>query len=158
MSESRSSPRRFKTAERRTLAVQLRVEGKTFRQIGAAMGFSEQRAHFIVTEELQRLNRERSEAASELQQLESQRLDALHAAVWEKAQAGDLDAINAVVKLMNRRAKLLGIDAMPRFDVNLSGALPPVIEEVVPDAAAATATPCPADEEPKCLPPEQGAV
>src|SRR5262245_6243514 len=104
MSESRSSPRKVETAERRLQALNLRKEGLTFEAIGRAMGYTEQRAHKVVTEELQRLNAERAETAAEVARLELERLDALHRAVWPKAAAGDLEALSAVVKLMARRA------------------------------------------------------
>jgi hypothetical protein len=43
--------------------------------------------------------------------LEEERLDALLAAVWEKALAGDGPAIDRALAIMARRARLRGIDA-----------------------------------------------
>jgi hypothetical protein len=95
------------------------------------MGFSEQRAHKIVSMELDRLNAERSEAAAAVAQLEAARLDALHLAYWQKAVEGDTDAANIVLKVAGRRAKLLGLDQPASVNINRLGALPPVIVEEV---------------------------
>ena len=45
----------------------------------------------------------------ELRELESARLDALQLAAWAKVEQGDLHAIEIVLKIMDRRAKLLGL-------------------------------------------------
>lgn len=117
MADSKSSPKRARAAERRTQALELRKQGMTFAQIGAALDCSEQRAHKIVTEELRRLNEHRAEQATEVARLELERLDALLAGVWEKAKGGDGPAIDRALAVMNRRAKLLGIDAPERREL-----------------------------------------
>src|SRR5262249_42861327 len=89
----------------------LRLAGKTFTQIAAEMGVSEQRAHAIVSEELARINAERSEQAEAVRQLELQRLDALLSAVWEKAKQGDVAAVDRVLAIQGGGARLLGLDA-----------------------------------------------
>ena len=43
--------------------------------------------------------------------LELERLDALTLAAWPRARAGDDRAIRVVLRIMQRRAKLLGLDA-----------------------------------------------
>jgi hypothetical protein len=93
-----------------TKALDLRKAGKTYAEIGQVLGVSEQRAHKVVTEELARLNRERVEAATDVCRLELGRLDTLLAGVWEAAKGGDVVAIDRVVKLMERRARLAGLD------------------------------------------------
>jgi hypothetical protein len=87
------------------------MAGATFRQIGDRMGFTEQRAHALVTQELARLNAQRAESAAAVTRLEVERLDALLLAVWSKALHGDLPALDRVLAILARRAKLLGIDA-----------------------------------------------
>jgi hypothetical protein len=107
----KTSTERVGRAERAGWALELRKAGLTFREIGQRMGVTEQRAHRIVTEELARLNAKRAESAEAVTRLEVERLDALLAAVWEKAAAGDLAAVDRVLSIMQRRARLLGIDA-----------------------------------------------
>src|SRR5262249_49496020 len=103
---------------------ELRKEGKTYAQIGQMLGFSEQRAHRIVTLELQRLNAKRAEQASEVTRLELERLDSLLASVWLQAKAGEGPAIDRCLAVMARRAKLLGIDQPEKREVFGSGGGP----------------------------------
>jgi hypothetical protein len=110
MSESKTSARRILAAQRRTKALTLRKAGATFQAIGQALGCSEQRAHAIISQELARLNKTRAEEAAAVTRLELERLDALQLGVWQKALDGDLDCIATVVRLMQRRAALLGLD------------------------------------------------
>ena len=108
---SSTSAARVGRSSRAGQALELRKGGLTFRQIGQRMGFSEQRAHTLVTEELQRLNTQRAEAADAVTRLEVERLDSLLAAVWPQAMKGVLTAIDRVLAILARRAKMLGIDA-----------------------------------------------
>jgi hypothetical protein len=135
VSESRSSARRVRAAERRTQALDLRKQGKTFAEIGRELGCSEQRAHAIVTGELQRLNTRRSEQAAEVARLELERLDALLAGVWPAAKEGEGPAIDRVLAIMARRAKLQGLDAPDKRELSGSGGGP--LRFAVEDAVAA---------------------
>jgi hypothetical protein len=117
MKHSRTSKARIGRSERATEALELRKAGLTFRQIGQRMGFSEQRAHTLVTEELARLNAKRAENATAVLRLELLRLDAMLAGVWKRATTGNLPAIGAVLGIMARRAKLLGLDAIGKPDI-----------------------------------------
>lgn len=159
MSHTRASPQRAQAAERRVQALELRKQGRTFREIGAALGCTEQRAHYVVTQELQRLNRERSEQASEVVRLEMERLDALHHSYWQKAVGGDLDATNVLLKIAARRAKLLGLDAPANVNLHRFSATSPVIvEEVIGDTGTAPTTQNQADPCASEIPPESGNI
>ncbi len=45
------------------------------------------------------------------------RLDRLQEALWPKAISGDTRAADVVLRIMNRRARMLGIDAPARIDI-----------------------------------------
>ena len=109
-SQGQSSAQRISRSERAEQALSLRKAGLTYKEIGRRMGFTEQRAYHLVTQELARLNQQRAEAAEAVSRLELERLDRLLAAIWDKAQAGDFGAIDRVLSIMARRARLLGID------------------------------------------------
>jgi hypothetical protein len=111
MPRGTASRRHVSRAERTARALELRKAGLTFRQIGADLGVTEQRAHQVVTRELARLNAKRAEDGDTVTRLEVERLDALLATVWPKALAGDLPSFDRVLAVLARRAKLLGIDA-----------------------------------------------
>ena len=108
-----TSSDRIQRAQNAREALELRLQGLTFDQIGARMGFSRQRAHAIVAEELARVNAERSESAVLLRNIEAERLDRLLAAVWPMASVGILTAVDRVLRIMERRARLLGLDVQP---------------------------------------------
>jgi hypothetical protein len=109
-SRTKTSPARIGRCKHATMVMKLRLEGLTHREIGNRMGFSEVRAFRICQEELDRLNAIRAETADQLQRLEVSRLDMLLRAVWAKAKEGDFRAIDRVLSIMERRAKLLGLD------------------------------------------------
>ena len=52
-----------------------------------------------------------TEGAEHLRTLEALRLDEIQAKIWDKAIAGDYRAVDRVLRIMERRAKLLGLDA-----------------------------------------------
>jgi hypothetical protein len=74
------------------------------------MQVSEQRAWQLVSAEFDRLNHKRTEKAADVQRLEIARLDAMLAGIWDKARGGNVAAIDRVLGIMQRRAKLLGLD------------------------------------------------
>jgi hypothetical protein len=59
-----------------------------------------------------------SEAAAELRQLEGARLDTLQAQWWPHAIRGDYPAAKFVLRIMERRAKLFGLDAPQQVRVS----------------------------------------
>ncbi len=108
---SKTSPSRLEAAEKRIAVLRLRRDGLSYTEIGERLGIHRSRAHQIVTEEMGVLSKELAETREELRQLELERLDRMHQAVWASAEQGNHEAIDTVLKLMNRRAKLRGLDA-----------------------------------------------
>jgi hypothetical protein len=99
----------------RDLAIlNMRLHGLTFHEIARKLpeaGFrrvSVSRIFAIVTKALQSC---RDQPARELRQLELLRLDQLQAAHYKAAMGGDAAAATRVLSIMDRRAKLLGLDA-----------------------------------------------
>jgi hypothetical protein len=95
-------------AERDARALELRKAGSTFQQIADLCGYANApRAHEAITKAIRALPRE---AAAEVRALELERLDRLTLAVWDSARDGDRGSIDTVLRLMKRRACLLGLD------------------------------------------------
>lgn len=92
-------------------ALDLRTRGLTFEAIGRQLGISTQAAHATVSRALARSLAEANAAADNLRALELRRLDAMLAALWPLVEAGDVPAINAALRVGERRAKLFGLDA-----------------------------------------------
>lgn len=92
-------------------ALELRIAGATYRQIAAQLGVSEKAAYYDVQDELARLDPVIKGRAERLRDLENARLDRLHVALAAGIKAGDPRAVVATVRVMERRARLNGLDA-----------------------------------------------
>ncbi|MCW2900946.1 MAG: hypothetical protein JWO67_3211 [Streptosporangiaceae bacterium] len=150
MAEARNSPRRISARVKRLRAVQLKIAGATYQQIAdtptdAANGDmralypNRQRAFEAVDAALKETAKETEGSASELRELELQRLDSLHMSLWPATrpsravnceQCGstlwrdtDLQAIGRVLDVMKRRASLAGLDAADTTDERLVNVL-----------------------------------
>jgi DNA-binding CsgD family transcriptional regulator len=99
------------TRERAVKALELRIAGGTYRQIGAQLGVSEKTAYYDVQTELGRLDAVAKQRAERLRDLEARRLDMLTVALAAGIRMGDPRAIGAAVRIMERRARLFGLDA-----------------------------------------------
>ncbi|WP_156415570.1 hypothetical protein [Terrabacter sp. Soil811] len=92
---------------RHARAVELATEGLTYQAIADELGYANRgTVHHIVHDALVR---DRKGAAESHQQLELTRLDALQAALWDKAMAGDLEAVREVRAIIEARCRLLGL-------------------------------------------------
>ena len=108
----KAPPHKFATAERRKIAVAMRREGATYEHIANHLGVSTTAAHKHVTRALESIQAATEKEVDLYRALEGERLDAMQAAIWPQAvEEGDLKAIDRILKLMERRAKLLGLDA-----------------------------------------------
>ena len=95
---------------------ELRIQGNTFEQIASEVGYSGPSGAWQAH---QRIKSEWIfESIEEARQLELMRLDELQVAVWDRAINGDLPAAHCVLKIMDRRAKLLGLDKPEKIEVN----------------------------------------
>jgi hypothetical protein len=97
--------------ERTTKALELRIMGASYRQIAAQLQVALKTAYHDVQDELGRLDAVIKEKAERMRELEAQRLDQLTVALAPTLRAGDPRAIATAVRLMERRAKLFGLDA-----------------------------------------------
>jgi hypothetical protein len=103
--------------EREARCLELRRVGFTFHQIGRALGVTGDGALKAYNRALERLPG--IEHREELRQLEMARLDHLLQIWWPKALAGEQAAFNNVPRLMERRARLLGLDEPNRPNVTV---------------------------------------
>lgn len=111
----RGKTKTIKAHDRMLAALELRKRGLTYSQIAAQTGYkSAQAAHKAVMTALQRTTQE---PADEVRKLELERLDALLSGVWYAAINGDDKAVNNALRIMERRAKLLGLDAPVKNEV-----------------------------------------
>jgi len=103
-----SEVNRALAAARRARAIELRTQGRTYNQIAAELGYANRGTVFhIVTDAL---DSRQVEAVDQLRSLESQRLDALQIAVWDRAMSGDVTAALAAIRIISARCRLLGLE------------------------------------------------
>lgn len=147
--KNRTSGKKLALAERRYLAVELRKQGGTYRQIaeqlrtnvpGISPGYDEAAAWRDVNHELERLVKETRDRQAALRQLELERIDTMHQAIWPFAEKGDGAAIDRVLRLQDQRAKYLTLfpretkaaqTTVTMGDGTTAQQGPPAIKEVV---------------------------
>jgi hypothetical protein len=98
-------------AARAQQALDLRIAGATYRQIATSLAVSLKTAYRAVQAALGELDDEVQQRAERLRELEAARLDRLNVALANGIKSGDPRAVVAAVRVMERRAKLLGLDA-----------------------------------------------
>ena len=67
---------------------------------------------------LNQVSDEYRETAIELVQLEAARFDKMQAAIWQKAEDGDVRAVEAVLAISRERRRMLGLDSPEKFVVD----------------------------------------
>jgi predicted transcriptional regulator len=115
---AKSSVRRIRTTEKTLKALELRKRGMNYTQIGEKLGCARSTACRYVLSELENLADKCREEAAQVRDLELQRLDALYLVAYAEVEGGNVPAIDRCLRIMERRAKLLGLDAAEKVDVN----------------------------------------
>lgn len=120
--------------ERRSKAWDLRVRGKSYRAIADALDVSTRTAFNDIAAVLERTKAENNETAESHKALSLSRLDralgiveqALDAEVFDESGNADnelkLKALDRMLKIEERRAKLLGLDAPTKVEAKVEGA------------------------------------
>lgn len=104
-----TSPTRVRSTMRKAKALELRAEGLTWDEVAKQSGYkSPQAAQLSVRNALEATLKE---PADHLRLIELQRLEMLQKTWFPKAVEGDRDAAAVVLKISERRSKLMGLDA-----------------------------------------------
>lgn len=113
-----SKAQRAATAERRGKAVAMRLAGLDYETIANRLGYASRGAACQdITRALEANVAEQNRNADVLRQEELQRLNRLQAGVWQAAVSGDTKAVDTALRIIDRRCKLLGLDAPVRHEV-----------------------------------------
>ena len=116
---SRQGPSRVRAAQLEQKCLELRSAGLSFREIARELKVAPATAYKAVARGLAAVNAGCREQAQELRALEALRLDQLQAALWERATDGDVRAIDRILRIMERRARLLGLDEPERRETKV---------------------------------------
>lgn len=102
--------------ERRRQALELRKAGMTYQVIADKLGYRNRNGAWKSIKSA--LRDIPAEAAHEVKAIELERLDTLLKSIWSGALSGSLGAVDRAIRIMERRARLLGLDATPQVDVH----------------------------------------
>jgi len=106
----RMAPAKVNAVEGQLTALQLRQRGWTYQEIGDALGITKQNAYKRVETALRPLQEELKERVTIEREADLTRIGEMLKALWPASTAGDPASIDRVTKLLDRRAKLLGLD------------------------------------------------
>ena len=115
-----------------TEALRLRSKGLTYQKVADSLGVSKSTAHERVQRALAAIPKE---AVEEYRKLETERLDTMLERVMEKVthddgKSGFLFAVDRALAIMDRRAKLLGLDSPTKHEVITLGAVEAEIQRL----------------------------
>jgi preprotein translocase subunit SecD len=110
--------RRVAAHDRQLRALELRKAGATYQVIAEQLGYAQAKGAYKAVASALKLTLR--EPAEELRELEVARLDAMLLVLWRRVQAGDEKAVDRVLRIMERRARLLGLDAPTNTKVELT--------------------------------------
>lgn len=113
--------RRKKLGNKTTIeeAFHLRALNYTYQQIADKLNITPLQAHSFIIRKLKILEKDFPMAVKNVLYLELERLDEMQRSLWNKIQKGDIVAINAAIKIMERRAKLLGLDVPEKIETTM---------------------------------------
>ena len=113
MNRQKNTGQRLSVSQKQHQAVKLRMQNMTFQEIAENLSVSISQAHRYVQNALKQLAEQLSEDTKELRALHRQRIDKMAAGLWPAAESGNTQAITTMLKLMEREATLMGLDAPP---------------------------------------------
>ncbi len=103
--EGSTLPRDLERYEEAEKVLSLRLEGYSIRAIAGKTGLSKTTVHRILKEWVSEAVSRNMELASEIAMVNLGRWEELVRALWPKAKAGDVQAVNAVVNIIDREMK-----------------------------------------------------
>lgn len=104
-------PEKMPHAPRAVHAFELRKAGVSYEEIAKKLGYrNAESVRATIHSRIARHYKASQKDVEEIMGLELERLDALQLLCWKAAQEGDLGAVDKILKIMERRAKLMGLD------------------------------------------------
>jgi len=98
--------------------LELRRAGLTWQRIAEETGYATHVGAYAAYKRA--IKRTQQQPADELREQELDRIDRLQLALWPKAMKGDNASINTIVRLMERRARLLGLDTAIKIQQDIT--------------------------------------
>lgn len=136
---------------RREKAAQLKLAGWTDREIAAHLGVSLGTANTDINAVLERLQESAEDAIARQRRLALARLEKSIKGIWPGIEAGDLATVDTLVKVEQRRARLLGLDAPTKVESEVTNLTLDDLDQLKRSAKANECSPetLPSKSEPK---------
>lgn len=106
---------------RKAQAIELHKQGVSYKEIGKRIGLSTSRTYALVQETVREYMHRCTETTAHVISVEMMRLDAMVEALWDKVEAGNPKACDTVLRIQERRAKYLSLDAPAKIDIEQTG-------------------------------------
>jgi len=126
---NKTSKRIIEATEKQAKAVRLRIEGYTHQQIADKLGYEGRQGACDAVQAA--LKKTLKEPADDYRKLELERLDMMFQAIWDDVTNGKVNKIDRALKIMERRSKLLGLDAPIKGQIDGDIGLTAVIMQVM---------------------------
>ncbi|HVS71085.1 MAG TPA: hypothetical protein VHQ47_07510 [Phycisphaerae bacterium] len=97
----------------RQKSLEMRVQEHTFTEIASTLGIGLRTAKRHVRRALDRIVAASDGDAARYRELLLQRLEAAYKFAYARAKGGDVEAVNAIVGIVDRMARLVGADKVP---------------------------------------------
>jgi intein-encoded DNA endonuclease-like protein len=107
--------------QRQTRALGLKQDGWSYRAIAEKLEIDVAQAFRDVKGAVAELNKTKLDTAEDYVAIELERLDMLTKALEPMAAVGNIGSVSAYIRVMERRAKLLGLDAPEKKDLTSGG-------------------------------------
>jgi len=107
--------------QRRERITKLRISGWSIRDIAAHIGCSIGTVHGDLSAVLERTQDAANDATKRERAVSLARLDVATKGIWPEVETGGVEAVDRLVKLEQRRARLLGLDAPARQEISGPG-------------------------------------
>ena len=115
-----SKPRSIAVRLKGQQAIKLRMAGATIEAIATQLGYaSPASAYKTIMRELEQTAQDMGESIEAVRHLELNRLDQMQLSIWAAAVAGDQQAIGTALRIQERRASLLGLDAPKQIEARV---------------------------------------
>lgn len=121
--------------ERKVVFWEAYKEGKTFRQIARENDISPSTVSSDIKMFVQELKNEGLRHVEEYRIVQQERIAAAISAIWLNVLDGRIDAINTLIRLLERESRLLGLDAPTKVDITAKIKALAIGEGVRPDEA-----------------------
>ncbi len=132
---------------RRAKAAKLKLAGWNMRDIAAHLKCSVGTVHSDIAAVFERTRDTADGFIERAKSISLARLDVATKGIWPSIEAGDLDAIDRLVRIESRRAKLEGLDAAQKSEVALAVSSPADAARIVRETFGAKALPQDLDAE-----------